>query len=141
LDPPISYDIMSFGMRNGSFTGVGLGNFINGSQCDYLNARQIVNGLDHAELIAVYEHAGKSAEAELCRRRSRPSPTRGALAAANWRGWHLAGSITRVLNRCRRSPLTSVSMSMFVGSASPTAMQAEACAEDSPRAIRRGGSC
>ena len=52
LDPPIAYDIISFGMRKGSFTGVGLGDFINGSQSDYVNARQIVNGLDNAERIA-----------------------------------------------------------------------------------------
>ena len=54
LDPPIAYDIISFGMRKGSFTGVGLGDFINGSQSDYVNARQIVNGLDNAERIAGY---------------------------------------------------------------------------------------
>ena len=54
LDPPISYDIMSFGMRNGSFTGVGLETYINGSQCDYVNARRIVNGVDRADLIAGY---------------------------------------------------------------------------------------
>ena len=54
LDPPISYYVMSFGMRSGSFTGVGLGDFINGSQSDYVNARQIVNGLDMADVIANY---------------------------------------------------------------------------------------
>ena len=54
LNPPIAYDIMSFGMRNGSFTGVGLSDFINGSQSDYVDARQIVNGLDQADLIAGY---------------------------------------------------------------------------------------
>jgi hypothetical protein len=54
LHPPVSYRVLSFGMRNGSFTGVGLSNFINGSRCDYLNARRIVNGLDRAELIASY---------------------------------------------------------------------------------------
>ena len=54
LDPPIAYDIMSFGMRNGSFTGVSLGDFINDSQSDYVDARQIVNGLDHAGDIAGY---------------------------------------------------------------------------------------
>jgi len=54
LHPPIAYDIMSFGMRMGSFTGVGLGDFLNGSGTDYVNARQIVNGLDHADAIAEY---------------------------------------------------------------------------------------
>jgi len=54
LDPPTAYDIMSFGMRNGSFTGVGLGDFINDSGCDYVDARMIVNGLDNAGTIAGY---------------------------------------------------------------------------------------
>jgi len=54
LDPSIAYQIMSFGMRNGSFTGVALGDFINNSQTDYVDARQIVNGLDHAADIAAY---------------------------------------------------------------------------------------
>jgi len=58
LDPTISYNALSFGMRKGAFTGVGLGDFINGSQCDYVNARKIVNGLDAADLIARY--AGRS---------------------------------------------------------------------------------
>ena len=31
LDPTISYNALSFGMRKGAFTGVGLGDFINGS--------------------------------------------------------------------------------------------------------------
>ena len=54
LDPTISYNVMSFGMRNGSFTGVGLGDFINDSGCDYVDARMIVNGLDNAGTIAGY---------------------------------------------------------------------------------------
>jgi surface antigen len=54
LDPSIAYRILSFGMRNGSFTGVGLGNYISGSKCDYYDARQIVNGHDQAALIQGY---------------------------------------------------------------------------------------
>src|SRR5262249_35346716 len=34
LEPSIAYRIMSFGMRNGSFTGVRLSDFINGSKTD-----------------------------------------------------------------------------------------------------------
>ena len=60
LHPPIAYDIMSFGMLNGSFTGVALANFINDSQTDYVDARQIINGLDNAELIAGYASALES---------------------------------------------------------------------------------
>jgi hypothetical protein len=60
LDPPTSYDIMSYGMRNGSFTGVSLSDFINDSQTDYVDARQIVNGLDMAGVIAEYATALES---------------------------------------------------------------------------------
>jgi hypothetical protein len=45
---------MSFGMRNGSFTGVRRSDIIVGSQYAYLNARRIVNGNDRAELIQSY---------------------------------------------------------------------------------------
>jgi putative chitinase len=54
LDPPTSYNVMSYGMRNGSFTGVSLGDFINDSQTDYVDARRIINGLDNTETIAAY---------------------------------------------------------------------------------------
>ena len=54
LDPTTSYNIMSFGMRNGSLTGVSLGDFINDSQTDYVDARRIINGLDNAGTIAGY---------------------------------------------------------------------------------------
>src|SRR5258708_6410923 len=54
LEASIAYRIMSFGMRNGSFTGVRLGDYINGSKTDYYDARQIVNGYDQAALIQGY---------------------------------------------------------------------------------------
>lgn len=54
LEPEIAYMILSSGMRHGWFTGVGLGRFINDNQCDYLNARKIINGLDRADKIAGY---------------------------------------------------------------------------------------
>jgi len=54
LEPQTSYKIMSFGMRNGNFTGKGLHTYIHDSTCDYLNARRIINGLDQAPLIAGY---------------------------------------------------------------------------------------
>ncbi len=47
----IAYQIMSYGMRTGAFTGVGLNRYINDEKCDYFNARKIINGLDHAEEI------------------------------------------------------------------------------------------
>jgi putative chitinase len=54
LDPAIAYRIMSYGMRSGAFTGVGLNRYIHGDVCDYVNARKIINGLDVAEKIAGY---------------------------------------------------------------------------------------
>ncbi len=49
-----AYTVMSFGMRKGSFTGVGLSKYINAKKCDYRNARRIINGLDCADKIAGY---------------------------------------------------------------------------------------
>lgn len=54
LDAEVAYRIMSYGMRNGSFTGAKLSRFISGDLCDYVNARKIINGLDQAERIAGY---------------------------------------------------------------------------------------
>ena len=52
--PEVAYKIMSLGMVNGLFTGVGLKNYINKFKCDYKNARKIINGLDCADKIAGY---------------------------------------------------------------------------------------
>lgn len=49
-----AYDIMSYGMRKGSFTGKKLSMYIHDSDCDYINARRIINGTDCAEKIAGY---------------------------------------------------------------------------------------
>jgi peptidoglycan hydrolase-like protein with peptidoglycan-binding domain len=46
LVPETAYAIMSYGMRNGSFTGRKLSDFIFANLCDYKNARKIINGLD-----------------------------------------------------------------------------------------------
>jgi hypothetical protein len=54
LRPAIAYQIMSRGMRKGSFTGKKLADYISGSTCDYRNARRIINGIDQASLIAGY---------------------------------------------------------------------------------------
>lgn len=54
LDADVAYRIMSYGMRNGSFTGAKLSRFISGGACDYVNARKIINGLDQADRIAGY---------------------------------------------------------------------------------------
>lgn len=54
LEASIAYRIMSFGMRNGSFTGVRLGDYISSSKCDYYGARQIINDHDRAASIQGY---------------------------------------------------------------------------------------
>jgi hypothetical protein len=43
LDPEIAYNIMSYGMRNGSFRNKALRDFISASKCDYCGARDIIN--------------------------------------------------------------------------------------------------
>ena len=50
--PEIAYKIMSYGMRNGTFTGASLKSKIHDDVCDYFNARRIINGTDHAQEIA-----------------------------------------------------------------------------------------
>lgn len=54
LLPEVAYKIMSMGMREGMFTSRRLDHYINGSRCDYVNARRIINGTDKAQLIATY---------------------------------------------------------------------------------------
>ncbi len=54
LHPDIAYRIMSYGMRQGSFTSKKLSDYIIGTTCDYKNARRIINGLDKWELIKGY---------------------------------------------------------------------------------------
>lgn len=66
LDPDVAYRVMSEGMIHGLFTGKGLPRFINETGCDYLDARRIINGLDHAQEIAdhaaMFESAWKEAQ-------------------------------------------------------------------------------
>lgn len=52
LRPAVAYAIMSVGMRKGLFTGRKLGDYISPAQCDYRNARRIINALDQAARIA-----------------------------------------------------------------------------------------
>ena len=54
LDAEVAYEIMSLGMRKGSFTGRKLADYIHDGACDYVQARKIINGLDQAERIAGY---------------------------------------------------------------------------------------
>lgn len=53
MDPKVAYRLISQGMVKGWFSeNRKLGNFISGDSADYVNARRIINGLDHAEGIA-----------------------------------------------------------------------------------------
>ena len=54
LDPVDAYKIMSYGMRQGTFTGKKLADYIHDSACDYKNARRIINGLDKWDIIQGY---------------------------------------------------------------------------------------
>lgn len=50
----VAYQIMSYGMRNGVFTGKKLSKYIHDDVCDYISARRIINGQDCAGKIAGY---------------------------------------------------------------------------------------
>jgi hypothetical protein len=54
LASDLAYQIMSYGMRMGSFTGRKLGTFIAGPTCNYDDAREIINGHDCSHTIAGY---------------------------------------------------------------------------------------
>lgn len=54
LHPEVAYRIMSYGMRNGSFTSKKLNDYINATKCDYTNSRRIINGTDRAAKIKGY---------------------------------------------------------------------------------------
>lgn len=52
LDPDVAYNIASGGMHHGWFTGRRLSQFVANDPPDFLNARRIINGIDHAADIA-----------------------------------------------------------------------------------------
>lgn len=52
LDLNIAVKILFEGMTRGVFTGRKLSDYIHDDICDYLNARRIINGMDHASTIA-----------------------------------------------------------------------------------------
>jgi hypothetical protein len=54
LSRDIAYDIMSYGMTHGIFTGKRLAKYIAGAIADYEGARRIINGMDQATRIARY---------------------------------------------------------------------------------------
>ncbi|WEJ33845.1 glycoside hydrolase family 19 protein [Devosia sp. SD17-2] len=54
LDPVIAGMALVRGSLEGWYTGKKLGDYINASQTDYINARRVINGTDKARLIAGY---------------------------------------------------------------------------------------
>jgi predicted chitinase len=52
LNAQVAYQVISFGMRAGRFTGKKLSDYITASTTDYVNARRIINGTDAADAIA-----------------------------------------------------------------------------------------
>ncbi|MGF1693939.1 glycoside hydrolase family 19 protein [Photobacterium kagoshimensis] len=54
LNVDIAYKITSHGMRNGTFTGKKLADYINGGNSNYFSARKIINGSDAAKKVASY---------------------------------------------------------------------------------------
>ncbi len=54
MEPANAAFIMFQGMKDGWFTGKGFEDYLNDRQCDYRNARRIINGIDRADMIAAY---------------------------------------------------------------------------------------
>lgn len=52
MRPDIAAEIMVKGMSLGLFTGKKLADYITAEKCDFVNARKVINGLDHAKEIA-----------------------------------------------------------------------------------------
>lgn len=55
LDPDVDCLIAFRGMAEGWFTGVKLDTYLNDDKMDFYNSRRIINGLDHATDIAIYD--------------------------------------------------------------------------------------
>ena len=54
MEPLHAAHILFEGMLDGDFTGVAVGDYINETECDYVNARRVVNGTDCCDMIAGY---------------------------------------------------------------------------------------
>ena len=52
MEPKFAAEIMFVGMERGDFTGKKLGDYFSATAEDWVNARRIINGLDHADEIA-----------------------------------------------------------------------------------------
>jgi putative chitinase len=52
LKVDVAYRILTIGSRQGLFTGRKLGDYISANRNDFVNARRVINGVDHAQDIA-----------------------------------------------------------------------------------------
>ncbi len=59
-EPKYAIPILIIGMRDGTFTGKKLSDYIRPGSVDYVNCRRVVNGLDRANLIAGYARKWQS---------------------------------------------------------------------------------
>lgn len=54
MDPFNAARIAAIGMKNGSYTGLSLSDFLGNGKSDFVHARRIINGMDRADLVAGY---------------------------------------------------------------------------------------
>lgn len=59
METDVACAVLVLGSQQGWFTGKKLSDYINNNQCDYINARRIINGTDRAKLIATAAQAFK----------------------------------------------------------------------------------
>lgn len=60
MDFGLSFKVMVHGMKNGTFTGKKLSDYISNLKADYVGARRVINGTDKAQLIAGYANKFES---------------------------------------------------------------------------------
>lgn len=61
MEMEVAVSILIHGMRAGTFTGRGLGDYFGNGRADWTGARKIINGTDRAELVAGYARAFRRA--------------------------------------------------------------------------------
>lgn len=101
LDPVIAGMALVRGSLEGWYTGKKLGDYINASQTDYINARRVINGTDKATLIAGYadkfEQALSGGRSAAPAPKPSPIPTSGLPEPAKPRGIRPAGVIAAIV--------------------------------------------
>lgn len=60
MDFELSFNIMVHGMKNGTYTGKKVSDYISNLKSDYVGARRVINGTDKAQLIASYANKFES---------------------------------------------------------------------------------